>query len=236
MINIALVEDDENYVKNLINHLKTYEKECDENFNISVFTDGEEILMDYSADFDIILMDVEMKFMDGMTTAEEIRKVDSEVVIIFITNMPQYAIKGYTVDALDYILKPVSYFAFTQRIERALSRMKRRRSKFLTIINKGMIQKVDISKIFYVEVQDHDLIFYTTIGKYITKGTMREIENSIDNQMFFRCNRCYLINLEYVESFQNSSVIIGNNIVQVSRARKREFLDRLNNYINEVEK
>lgn len=236
MIRIALVDDDESYINSLINYLKRYEKEYDENFNILVFIDGEEILMDYSADFDIIFMDVEMKFMDGMITAEEIRKVDNEVVIIFITNMPQYAIKGYAVDALDYILKPVSYFAFTQKIQRALSRMKRRKTKFVTIINKGMIQKVDISKIFYIEVQDHDLIFYTKVGNYITKGTMRDIEKRIDSQMFFRCNRCYLINLEYVESFQNSSVIVGNDIVQVSRSRKKELLDRLNNYINEVEK
>ena len=62
--------------------------------------------------------------MDGMSAAEEIRKMDTEVVIIFITNMPQYAIQGYRVDALDYVLKPVSYFAFTQRIDRALTRLK----------------------------------------------------------------------------------------------------------------
>lgn len=55
-----------------------------------------------------------MKFMDGMAAAEEIRKMDSEVIIIFITNMTQYAIRGYEVDALDYMLKPVNYFAFSQ--------------------------------------------------------------------------------------------------------------------------
>ena len=59
-----------------------------------------------------------MKFVDGMTAAEEIRKMDSEVVIIFITNMTQYAIRGYEVDALDYVLKPVSYFAFSQKLKR----------------------------------------------------------------------------------------------------------------------
>ena len=74
------------------------------------------IAVDYRAVYDIILMDIEMRFMDGMTAAEKIREHDSEVVIIFITNMPQYAIKGYRVDALDYVLKPVSYFAFSQRI------------------------------------------------------------------------------------------------------------------------
>ncbi len=71
-------------------------------------------------------MDVEMKFMDGMSAAEEIRKMDTEVVIIFITNMAQYAIRGYAVDALDYVLKPVSYFAFSQRLNRAIGRMKKR--------------------------------------------------------------------------------------------------------------
>ena len=82
-------------------------------------------------------MDIEMRFMDGMTAAEKIREHDSEVVIIFITNMPQYAIKGYLVDALDYVLKPVSYFAFSQRIDRALVRMKKRDRKYLTIAVKG---------------------------------------------------------------------------------------------------
>ena len=59
-----------------------------------------------------------MSAMDGMSAAEEIRKKDSDVVIIFITNMPQYAIRGYAVEALDYVLKPVSYFAFSQRLSK----------------------------------------------------------------------------------------------------------------------
>ena len=65
---------------------------------------------------DLILMDIEMTFMDGMSAAEEIRRADPEVLIIFITNSPQYAIKGYAVQALDYILKPLSYYAFCQRM------------------------------------------------------------------------------------------------------------------------
>ena len=89
---------------------KLFSKENGEVFNITVYSDGDQIVHKYKSQFDIILMDVEMKFMDGMSAAEEIRKVDTEVVIIFITNMAQYAIRGYAVDALDYVLKPVSYF------------------------------------------------------------------------------------------------------------------------------
>ena len=126
MINIAIVEDEAMYAKQLQEFLLQYQKENGEVFNITVYSDGDQIVHKYKSQFDIILMDVEMKFMDGMSAAEENRKVDTEVVIIFITNMAQYAIRGYAVDALDYVLKPVSYFAFSQRLNRAISRMKKR--------------------------------------------------------------------------------------------------------------
>lgn len=109
--------------------MRQYEKENGEAFDITIYSDGDQIVNKYRSQYDIILMDVEMKFMDGMSAAEEIRKVDTEVVIIFITNMAQYAIRGYAVDALDYVLKPVSYFAFSQRLNRAIGRMKKERQR-----------------------------------------------------------------------------------------------------------
>ena len=101
MIRIAVVEDEELYISQLLQYLEDYQKEEKEEFHIKVFRDGDGITSDYKAQYDIILMDIQMKFIDGMTAAEEIRKVDSEVVIIFITNMSQYAIRGYEVGALD---------------------------------------------------------------------------------------------------------------------------------------
>lgn len=236
MIRVALVEDDPDYRTELTEYLKRYEQESGEKFRITAFADGDEIAENYKADYDIILMDIEMTFMDGMTAAEHIREADSEVVIIFITNMPQFVMKGYKVDALDYVLKPVSYFAFTQRIERALSRMRRRTSKFITITIKGGMQKLDISRITYVEVRDHDLIFHTVNGEFLGKGSMKELEDELEPEHFFRCNKCYLINLEYVESVQNNDVQVGKDVVQVSRSRKKALMDVLNDYMNEVGK
>lgn len=236
MIRVALVEDDPNYRAELTEYLKRYEQESGEKFRITVFTDGDEIAENYKADYDIILMDIEMTFMDGMTAAERIREVDSEVVIIFITNMPQFVMKGYKVDALDYVLKPITYFAFTQRIERAMERMRRRTSRFITITIKGGMQKLDISRITYVEVRDHDLIFHTVNGEILSKGSMKELEEALEPEHFFRCNKCYLINLEYVESVQNNDVQVGRDMVQVSRSRKKALMDALNNYMNEVGK
>lgn len=236
MIRIALVEDEPNYREMLTEYLKRYEKESGEKFRISIFADGDEIAEEYKAHYDIILMDIEMTFMDGMTASERIRAVDSEVVIIFITNMPQFAMKGYAVDALDYVLKPVTYYAFTQRIDRALSRMRKRTRKYITIEIKGGMQKLDVSKIVYAEVRNHNLIFHTVNDEYLTRGSMKELERTLEAANFFRCNKCYLINLEYVERVQNNDVVLEKDVVHVSRVHKKALLDALNDYMNEVGK
>lgn len=236
MIRVALVEDDPICTNELIAYLNQYEKSSGTKIKITAFRDGDEIAVNYRAEYDIILMDIEMQFMDGMTAAEEIRKVDSEVVIIFITNMPQYAIRGYAVDALDYVLKPLSYYAFTQRIDRAIARMKNRTHNFMTIRVKGADYKLDAADIYYVEVQAHDLIFHLKEKEYLTAGSMRSLEERLDSKVFFRCNKCYLINLEHVDGIENDDALIGKYRIQISRSRKKAFMDALNNYMNEVGK
>lgn len=235
MLQIALVEDDPFYLSELTGYLRQYEKERNIKIEITVFSDGEDIVTGYAANFDIILMDIEMTFMDGMTAAENIRTVDSEVVIIFITNMPQYAIQGYKVDALDYVLKPVTYFAFSQRIDRALKKVRRKEKKYLTVFSRGTRVKLDMAAICYVEVQDHNLIYHTTEHNYISSGTMKDAETQLAQADFFRCNRCYLVNLEYVEQVKNYELKVHTDIIQISRPRKKAFLDALNRYINEGE-
>ena len=123
MLRIATVEDDTNDLEALRTHLSRYEKENGLKFQVTEFRDGEDIVTDYSADYDLILMDIEMAFLNGMKAAEKIRELDKDVIIIFITNMPQYAIQGYKVNALDYMLKPISYFSFSESMGRALHRV-----------------------------------------------------------------------------------------------------------------
>ena len=87
-----------------------------------------------------------------------------------------------------------------------------------------------------MEVQDHLLIYHTTEGNFVTKGTIRDAESQLDAKRFFRCNRCYLVNLEFVETYQGSDIMVNGDTIQVSRSRRKPFLDALNEYMNEVEK
>ena len=230
MIHIAVVDDESSYVTQIQQYLKQYEAESGEFIKTSVFYDGDSIVHKYRSQFDIILMDVEMKFMDGMSAAEEIRKIDSEVVIIFITNTPQYAIRGYAVEALDYLLKPLSYFAFSQCLGRAISRMKNRISKAVTVNIKGGTARLDIADIYYVESRGHNMIYHTASGDYEASSTMKETEDTLGNMGFFRASKWYLINLAHVDGFKDGYAKLPGAELAVSRAKKKEFMEALTAY------
>lgn len=236
MIKIAIVEDESMYANQLKEYLEQYEKENGEVFDITMYSDGDDIVHKYKAQFDIILMDVEMKFMDGMSAAKEIRKVDTEVVIIFITNMAQYAIRGYAVDALDYVLKPVSYFAFSQRLARAIGRMKKREQKVISVNIKGGTVRLDVANIYYIESQGHNLIFHTASGEYESFGTMKDVEDKLGTMNFFRGNKGYLINLAHVDGVQEGCAVVRGESLVLSRSRKKEFMEALTRYWGEVVK
>jgi DNA-binding LytR/AlgR family response regulator len=234
MIRIAIVEDEAMYAQQLADYLQQYGEENGETFAINVFSDGDEIVHNYKAKFDIILMDIEMKLMDGMSAAEEIRKVDTEVGIIFITNMPQYAIRGYAVDALDYVLKPVSYFAFSQRLSRAISRSRKDARKMMILNVRGGMIRLDISNIYYIESQGHNLIVHAASGHYESPGVMKEAEEKLAESNFYRGNKGYLINLAHVDGVQEGCAVVHGEMLVLSRSRKKDFMTALNHYWGDV--
>ncbi|HCO28794.1 MAG TPA: hypothetical protein DIT54_05120 [Lachnospiraceae bacterium] len=100
-----------------------------------------------------------------MTAAEKIREKDTQVIIMFVTNMINYAIRGYSVDAMDYILKTINYFSFSQKLDRAIERINRRKSPVISIPVSGGMHKIDVSDIYYIESQGHTLLFQTRKGE-----------------------------------------------------------------------
>lgn len=234
MIHIAIVEDEPVYLRQLSDFLERFEKESGREIKVSVYRDGEDIIEDYRGDFDIILMDIQMRFMDGMTAAEKIRQWDQEVIIMFITNMTQYAVKGYEVDALYYLLKPVNYFDLSQKLERAFQRMRRRESHFLSIPVADGIQKLNIDTIYYIECQGHRLMYKTSVGEFISKGRLGDLEERLQDYGFFRGNKGYLINMKHVEGVRQDCCLIGGMQIPVSRLRKTKFMEALARYMSEV--
>ncbi len=229
---IAIVEDCEADRVLLTKMLRRFEAEFDQPLELMEFADGEDLVTDYSADYDMILMDIEMTFMNGMAAAEKVREMDRDVVIVFITNAPQYAIEGYRVRAVDYILKPITWFSFSESLRRAMLYVRERETGSITVPLREGKTRLSLDRICYVEVQDHQIIYNTRDEKYISKGAIRDVEAQLPSRQFFRCNRCYIVNLKYVEAYKGCDLVVNGETLQISRRQRKGFLDALNLYMN----
>ncbi len=235
MIHIAVVEDEQAYVEQLTEYIARFQEEFSQEMKVTVFSDGDEIAEDYRADYDIILMDIQMRFMDGMTAAERIRELDRDVVIMFITNMTSYAVKGYEVDALDYIVKPVEYFSFSRKLLRAMERVKKKEESYLMIPVESGIQKLAVGEIYYVESFGHQLIYVTKKGRFASRGVMKQAEEQLVPKGFFRSGKSYLVNMKYVEGISEGCCVIHGEKLQISRQKRKEFMEVLLNYMSEAQ-
>ena len=165
-MNIAVVDDNLNDRKMILDYLSQFFNESGWDYTTSTFEDGVSFLKDYSFSYDFIIFDIDMPQMSGIDTAKELRKKDSNVTIMFVTNMPQYALEGYSVEAVDYVLKPLSYPDFRLKMKKATRYILRNSVKKITIntTEEGLIT-VDSSDIYYVESKL--LIFYILVKPYL---------------------------------------------------------------------
>ncbi len=231
MYRIAIVEDEPGCTAQLRGYLMRYAQETDQQFQIVAFSDGSEILKDYEPCYDVILLDIEMPKVTGMEAAEAIRKVDETVVLVFITNMAQYAIRGYSVGALDFVMKPVSYYSFRMRLARALERADKRRSKEILLGLPDRLQRVGVRDIYYVEIQDHMLHYHTAGGIYSLRGTLAAAEKQLAPYHFVRCNHWYIVNLSHVQQVKRDSVVVAGYELEISRRSRVTFLNALTDYM-----
>ena len=127
MVRIAIVEDEKEYQDILLSYIERYQTEYFADLTTTVYADGMDLVDEYHGGYDILLMDIKMKHLDGMKAARKIRSIDQAVVIIFITTMAQYAVAGYEVDALDFVLKPVDYARFEPKLTKAIGLVEKQR-------------------------------------------------------------------------------------------------------------
>ena len=231
MIRIAMVEDEAAVREQLQGYIQRYTRQYGTEFAVTEFSDGVEILDAYRPVYDIVLLDVEMKHLDGMETARRIRELDRDVVLLFITNMAQYAIKGYAVGALDYVLKPVPYFAFSQQLQKAEAKLRRRARHYLAVPVEGGLRRLDTAQIYYMESEGHRVHFYTEEGEFSAPGALKTFEEKLADLPFARCNSGYLVNLAQVKSVQQGLAQVGPYELQVSRPKRKSFLAALADYI-----
>lgn len=235
MVRIAIVEDEPAERDRLREYLERFSEETQMLLHISVFSDGVGITSPYQAAYDIIFLDIQMKIQDGLKTAELIRRKDKEVTLVFITNMAQYALKGYSVSASNFVLKPVSYFAFSEVLRDELKKLARRESRSVPLkVEDGMI-RLRLQDLYYAEMENRKAVLHTAVGRYAMSGTLLKLEELLNDRRFFRCHSGFLINMQHLHKIQAASVVLnpGGMEIPLSRHKKKELEASLINFLQE---
>ena len=232
MIAVAIIEDEDKEMDNIVSALKRYETEEDVKFNISVFRDAELFLTNYKPVYDIVFMDIMLPGMNGMQAAHRLRKFDEGVSLIFLTNMAQFAIKGYEVSAVDFIVKPFRYFDLKMRLDRVRRAIKDRQP-FVKVTIPGGMKSVDIDDIYYIESSGHQLTYHLRDGQITARGgPIKKLAEEMEQFGFARCGVSYLVNLRHCTEASGNDVVVGGDTLHITRGKKKEFVDHLEKFID----
>lgn len=227
-VRVAIIDDEQEERNTLQIYLDRYASECGHTIETDQYSCADDLLRDYRLIYDILIFDIDMPGTNGMDAARLVRERDKSVVILFVTNMAQYAINGYEVEAVDYIIKPIGYYDFAMKFRRAVGRVAHGRERELLVETTEGSRRVPVSNIIYVEIQGHYLIYHLKsgtgqAGELRVRGNMRAQEQQLSSYSFCQAHKSYLVNLEYVEEIRTNEVMVGGAAIPVGRSFKNQL-------------
>ncbi len=228
---IAIIDDEEPVREQIRRYTEEYGQEKGVPIECELYEEAVTFLNTYKAYYDVIFLDIKMPGYNGMEAAEILRKTDTNVILVFITNLKEYAIQGYKVDALGFVVKPINRYDFFVIMDKVVQKTTARTSDDVTIRTANGIRRLNVKDIFFIEVIKHKLIFHTVFGEIVAWGTLVTVEETLPAYCFSRCNVCYLVNLYHVKSVEKDTVLVGSTPLKIARSRKKEFLMDLGKFV-----
>lgn len=231
MLTVALIEDDEAAARRLRACLDEFTARTGTRFQVVEFREATGFLEDYRPVYDLVFLDIEMPTMNGMDAARRLREKDGEVLLVFVTNMAQFAATGYEVDALDYIVKPYAYADFERKLKRAV-KLCHHESEAVVVKQQGGTSRVLLREIEYIEVRGHDLLLRTEAGVVRGRGTLAELQQRLGTHGFLRCSKGFLVNQRHVRSVAGLNLTMtGGEQIGIGRTYKKSFMSELAAYL-----
>ena len=200
-------------------------------YDIDTFSGGSSLYEAFlKKPFDLVFLDIEMPGIDGITLAKRLRAVSENVQIVFLTSHIEYALEGYEVNALRYLVKPVDMNKLSEVLKYIQD--KKNNSRQIMIKQEGEDIVIDISDIIYMESMDKNVRIVTSKSEYITRYNISDYEEELKNSGFLRIHRGYLISLSKVKKIVKNDVVMDGDIsLPVSRSNIKTLKDALYAYV-----
>ena len=226
MFRIGICEDEAAQRRYLKNCIERWADARNHKVQLSEFADAEQFLFEYedNAEYDLLILDIQMGAMNGMELAKQIRKSDKEVKIVFLTGIKDHAIEGYEVGAVRYLLKPLKQDVLESILDAIYSEAKRKQEDCFLFVQNGTTVRMSYSHILYAEANGHYLVLMTEDERFEWKANFSSVAEELEERGFFLLKRGLLVNLEHVERITKTDCVLDNReLLPVARNRYREL-------------
>lgn len=236
MLKIAVCDDDLATLDALKGILTNFCKERETEVRILLFNDGIELLKSEDS-FDLLFLDIEMKYSNGIEIAQQIRHRDMNVPIIYITSYSDYWRRAYKVHAFDYILKPIKCSDINRVMKDFFTAKADLNDEIITFNTDDGVACFTASQIYYFLYESKKKVFvYSADGKTVVRENLSDIYSRLNKELFYQTRRDCIINLKYVKRIQNEYVIImkDDNMLPLAQKKRDDFVKRLSDLFVET--
>lgn len=222
-----------------IEYIETIEKYLDElnmpNIEHDVFVSGEDLIKAYehgNGDYDALFLDMEMGELDGIETANRIRKIDRHLVIVFVTSHTQYMQRSFECTPFRFLIKPLQIKDFKKILNEVRIKLNDFPETFIFLENK-IRTRIYCSDIMFFESSSHWILIYTRDGNvHKIRKSMSELLNSVDAGTFTRVHRAFVVNLSHIYKIAETKILVHNydKAIPLSKTHKKELIEAFMNY------
>ena len=225
MVRIAIVEHDASVSARLHELLEIWQSRNFVPMSVLEYNDELEFISAYPSPLDMVLLSVEQPHMGGMEIVRRIRHFDRDVRIVLLSEGCDAAPLGYQYDVFDYLLKPVDANALFYCLHRAASLYAALPSRTHTVQCDGIVRRLYLRDILYVEVLGHFLVYHVAderegVRKYKVKGQLVRIRDKFTHSGFFRVNRSILVNVARADKITRDTLFYGERQIAIARSSK----------------
>lgn len=235
-INVGILENEVNEAKTTALMIDKFFQSIDCEYTFSSFNNSKDFLGSNIDKYDILILDIlldEGDGLNGIQVAQEIRAKNNKVAILFVTKTSQFALDGYKVDAIDYILKPLVYEDFYLKLIKTMNYIRSNVDKEIVIKTSEGLLKLKESDIFYIEVMKHYLTFHTKMGDIVSRGAIKDVEEILSKK-FAKTSKSFIANLNYVSLVKKDEVDLTFNAktftIPLTKLFKDSFIFFLQEY------